>query len=66
MTDTPEQIKALQLKLWLDKPPMERLRQMMLDNEALIKFWSNTNIKTTEAAKTASATNRLNMHRKKI
>lgn len=42
MTDTPEHIKALQLKIWLSKPPMERLRQMMADNEALIKFWSDT------------------------
>lgn len=40
MTDTPEHIKALQLKIWLSKPPMERLRQMMADNEALMKFWS--------------------------
>lgn len=42
MTDTPEHIKALQLKIWLSKPPMERLRQMMEDNEALMKFWSGT------------------------
>jgi len=42
MTDTPEHIKALQLKIWLAKPPMERLRQMMEDNEALMKFWSAT------------------------
>ncbi len=42
MTDTPEHIKALQLKIWLSKPPMERLRQMMEDNEALMKFWSDT------------------------
>lgn len=40
MTNTPEHIKALQLKIWLSKPPMERLRQMMEDNEALMKFWS--------------------------
>ena len=40
MTDTPAHIKALQLKIWLSKPPMERLRQMMLDNEALVQFWS--------------------------
>ena len=39
MTDTPEHIKALQLKIWLSKPPMERLRQMMIDNEAQFKFW---------------------------
>jgi len=58
MTDTPEHIKALQRKIWLAKPPMERLRQMMEDNEALMKFWSNTNIKTDDPAKMASATTR--------
>ncbi len=49
MTDTPEHIKALQLKIWLSKPSMERLRQMMTDNEALIKFWSGTNKKGSTA-----------------
>lgn len=42
MKDTPEHIKALQLKIWLSKPPMERLKQMMADNDALMRFWSNT------------------------
>jgi hypothetical protein len=41
MTDTPSHIKALQTKIWLSKSPMERLRQMMLDNEALFQFWSS-------------------------
>ena len=40
MKDTPKHIEELQLKIWLSKPPMERLKQMMLDNEALIQFWS--------------------------
>ena len=40
MTDTTQDIKNLQLKIWLDKSPMERLRQFMMDNEALIKFWN--------------------------
>jgi hypothetical protein len=40
MTDTTQDIKNLQLKIWLDKSPMERLRQFMTDNEALIKFWN--------------------------
>ncbi len=40
MRDTPEHIKALQLKIWLSKPPMERLKQMIADNDALMKFWS--------------------------
>ena len=40
MTDTPDHIKALQIKIWLSKPPQERLKQMMIDNEALLQFWS--------------------------
>ena len=46
MTDTPQHIKDLQLQIWLAKPPMERLRQFLVDNEALYLFW-NAN-KTTE------------------
>ncbi len=41
MTDTPQHIKDLQLKIWLAKPPMERLKQFLIDNEALYKFWDN-------------------------
>lgn len=40
MTDTPDHIKQLQLKIWLSKPPMERLKQMMEDNAALNAFWA--------------------------
>ena len=40
MTDTTQDIKNLQLKIWLDKSPMERLHQFMTDNEALFKFWN--------------------------
>lgn len=40
MTDTPSHIKALQIEIWLSKSPKERLRQMMLDNESLFRFWS--------------------------
>jgi hypothetical protein len=47
MNDTPDHIKALQLKIWLSKPPMERLRQMMKDNEALFKFWAASNSSKT-------------------
>ena len=39
MTDTTQDIKNLQLQIWLDKSPMERLHQFMTDNEALINFW---------------------------
>jgi hypothetical protein len=41
MNDTPQNIKDLQLKIWLSKPPMERLRQMMENNAMLYQFWSN-------------------------
>ena len=41
MDDTPQHIKDLQLKIWLDKPPMERLRQFLVDNEALYLFWKS-------------------------
>jgi hypothetical protein len=44
MNDTPQHIKDLQLKIWLSKPPMERLRQMMEDNAALMKFWSEARV----------------------
>ncbi len=39
MTDTPQHIKDLQLKIWLSKPPGERLRQFLIDNEALYLAW---------------------------
>jgi hypothetical protein len=37
MTDTPQHIKDLQLKLWLSKTPGERLYQFILDNDAMYK-----------------------------
>jgi hypothetical protein len=40
MTDTPQHIKELQLKIWLSRSPMERLKQFMEDNAALAKFWA--------------------------
>ena len=39
MNDTPADIKELQLKIWLSKSPMERLRQIMEDNASLAHFW---------------------------
>ena len=45
MKDTPQHIKAIQLKIWLSKPPMERLRQMMIDNEGLMNFWNASRVK---------------------
>jgi hypothetical protein len=35
MTDTPQHIKDLQLKLWLSKTPGERLYQFLMDNDAM-------------------------------
>jgi hypothetical protein len=49
MTDTPKEIKELQLKIWLSKPPGERLRQQLVDNEALYQFWDE--LKKQNAAK---------------
>ena len=49
MTDTPQHIKDLQLRIWLSKSPMERLKQMMEDNASLFKFWANT--KKADSAK---------------
>jgi hypothetical protein len=39
MDDTPQHIKDLQLKIWLSKTPGERLRQFVVDNENLFRFW---------------------------
>ncbi len=38
MTYTTQDIKNLQLKIWFNKSPMERLHQFTTDNEALINF----------------------------
>jgi hypothetical protein len=35
MTDTPQDIKDLQLKLWLSKTPGERLYQFLIDNDKM-------------------------------
>jgi hypothetical protein len=39
MNDTPPHIKQLQLEIWLSKPPEERLRITLEDNDALFAFW---------------------------
>ena len=39
MTDTPQHIKDIQLKIWLSKSPGERLRQFLVDNEVLYLAW---------------------------
>jgi len=53
LNDTPEHIKELQLKLWLSKPPEERLLQFIRENDA---WWqalkeakeNNLNLKETK------------------
>ncbi len=37
MTDTPKHIRELQLKIWLSKPPGERLFQFLKDNDDMLK-----------------------------
>jgi hypothetical protein len=38
MQDTPEHIKKLQLKIWLNKTPGERLVQFITDNDSFFKM----------------------------
>ena len=45
MTDTPQHIKDLQLKIWLSKSPMERLRLTLESNAELLDFWASTHIR---------------------
>ena len=42
MTDTPQHIYDLQLKLWLSKPPGERLYQFLIDNDAMLNALRET------------------------
>jgi hypothetical protein len=44
MTDIPQHIKELQLKLWLSKSPMERLKQTLESNGQLLQFWSSAHV----------------------
>jgi hypothetical protein len=37
MEDTPPHVKQIQLEIW--KPPMERLRLTLMDNDALYTLW---------------------------
>ena len=38
MTDTPQHIQDLQLKIWLSKSPGERLLQALKNNEEMFLF----------------------------
>jgi len=51
VTDTPEHIKDLQLKLWLSKTPEERLLQFIRENEA----WWNALKEAKEKIKSKNA-----------
>jgi hypothetical protein len=44
MTDTPQHIKDLQLKIWLSKSPMERLKQTLESNGQLLQFWASAQV----------------------
>ena len=44
MTDTPRHIKELQLKIWLSKPPGEKLRLTLEGNGQLLHFWSSAHV----------------------
>ena len=44
MTDTPQHIKELQLKIWLSKSPGERLRLTLEGNGQLLHFWSSAQV----------------------
>lgn len=41
MTDTPQNIQELQLKLWLQKSPGERLLQALKNNEQLFLMFKH-------------------------
>ena len=52
MNDTPQNIREIQLKIWLSKSPAERLMQFMKDNDSLFQFWSSArSSNTSEASK---------------
>ena len=38
MSDTPQHIRDLQLKLWFAKTPEERLTQFLKDNDEMFRF----------------------------
>jgi hypothetical protein len=39
----------LQLKIWMDKTPAQRLKQFLEDNDALQKFWAQNKTEHTGA-----------------
>ncbi len=55
MNDTPQHIKDLQLQIWLSKLPGERLRQFLIDNEALFTFWREAKLEQQKNLKKNSS-----------
>ena len=49
MNDTPLKVRELQLKIWFDKKPSERLLKFIQDNDKLYKFWNDAKIKLKNA-----------------
>ncbi len=45
MTDTPQHVQDIQLKLWLSKTPGERLCQFIMDNDAMYQALREFKIK---------------------
>jgi hypothetical protein len=45
MTDTPQHIKELQLKLWMSKTQEERLYQFIIDNDSMYQALRDFKIK---------------------
>lgn len=48
MDDTPEHVKKIQLEIWLAKPPGERLRQFLVDNNDFFKAIEEAKKKATK------------------
>lgn len=44
MNDTPQHIYDLQLKIWLSKPPGERLLQFLQDNDDMLQALKKTKV----------------------
>jgi hypothetical protein len=47
MTDTPQHIREMQLKLWMSKTPEERLYQFIIDNDAMYQALRDFKIKNS-------------------
>lgn len=59
MTNTPKHIVQLQLKLWLAKPPGERLLQFITNNETMLNGINKAKEKLNISGKKHGADNLL-------